>query len=879
MRLLQRNDNGSYTRTSDLSADELPSYAILSHTWGLDEVLFEDIAKAPDTWQQKFGYSKIQFCAEKAKQNGLRYFWVDTCCIDKSDSVELQTAINSMFRWYRNTKRCYFYLSDVSYISTDAPTDAFRDSKWPTRGWTLQELLAPSAVEFYSMQEIYLKNKQSLERQLCDITGIPAHALRSDHLSDFPIVEIKRWIRNRQTKYKEDMAYSLLKIFGVYMPLIYDERRQNAQKRLRKKVQKAYKGAQHTEFSVTFSLTGVPEIQNFTARESKLIEIHRVLSGSDGTRRSVVLHSLSSIGKTQLAITYTKRYRDEHSAVFWLNIKDEASIQQSFIKMVKQIMHQHADTSCLRGLDLQDIAKVIDAVKAWLSLPGNTRWLLMYDNYDDPKLGNGPDDAGVDIDLFLPEAYQGSVIITTRSSQVNIGHSIRIKKLESIKDSLQILATTSGRNGLEHSDDAKILAEELDRLPLALATAGVYLRRVAISFADYFFFYKESPEWACELADKFSFNSAIGTLYDYRFVEPNTLAPDLIGSRGYSIYSCVHSWTVCVLNEERDVSLFELSMKCVASNVPPKDEPQYWLRGRRPLPHALRCAATISDGMYHNMGWVFRDLGLLFRCQSRLQDSEDMYLRALRAFRKAKELRLAHESSLRSLFDLGVIYFDQGKMRDAEDMFLQAFRGCEEELGPDHILLPTIANNLAVLYVHQGKQQDAENMCLRALRGYEEKVGPDHISTLTIVNNLGLLYMDWGKLEDAENMSLRALRGSEKVLDLDNPYALKFQRKFQDAEDMYLRALRGYEKAMGPRDIMSHRPALNTFYHFALLRWKQGRLFEAKSWLEKGHTGFEALLGPSHQAVLKTQDLLSKLDQALEGESRSCNIYIYIYIC
>lgn len=342
------------------------------------------------------------------------------------------------------------------------------------------------------MQEIYLKNKQSLERQLCDITGIPAHALRSDHLSDFPIVEIKRWIRNRQTKYKEDMAYSLLKIFGVYMPLIYDERRQNAQKRLRKKVQKAYKGAQHTEFSVTFSLTGVPEIQNFTARESKLIEIHRVLSGSDGTRRSVVLHSLSSIGKTQLAITYTKRYRDEHSAVFWLNIKDEASIQQSFIKMVKQIMHQHADTSCLRGLDLQDIAKVIDAVKSWLSLPGNTRWLLIYDNYDDPKLGNGPDDAGVDIDLFLPEAYQGSVIITTRSSQVNIGHSIRIKKLESIKDSLQILATTSGRNGLEHSDDAKILAEELDRLPLALATAGVYLRRVAISFADYFSLYKES---------------------------------------------------------------------------------------------------------------------------------------------------------------------------------------------------------------------------------------------------------------------------------------------------------------------------------------------------------------------------------------------------
>ncbi|KAI1077186.1 hypothetical protein F5B20DRAFT_572336 [Whalleya microplaca] len=963
MRLLQRNDDGGYTLTPDLPSDNIPSYAILSHTWGPEEVLFADIDKAPSSWQQKVGYNKIRFCAEKAKQHGLRYFWVDTCCIDKSDSIELQTAINSMFRWYRDAKRCYVYLSDVSHIPTDATTadaggimtweGAFQNSRWHSRGWTLQELLAPAVVEFYSMQGVYLGDKKSLEHQLCNITGIPVRALRGDPLSDFLIVEREAWVRNRQTKHEEDMVYSLFGIFDVHMPLIYGEGRQNAQKRLREEVQKAKKGAKYEEFCITFSLTDVPEIQNFVARERELVEIHRVLSGSDGARRSVVLHGLGGIGKTQLAITYAKRYRDEHSAVIWLSVKDEASIQQSFVKAARQIMQQHPDASCLRGLDLQDSAKTINAVKTWLSLPSNTRWLLIYDNFDNPKLANGPDDTGIDINRFLPEAYQGSVIITTRSSQLDVGHPMRIRKLESIDDALQILATTSGRNDLQYSDDAKSLMEELDGLPLALATAGAYLRRVAISFSDYLSLYKESwsrlqtstpnlgsyqdrtlcstwelsfvqiqkqhplaahllrwwayfdnediwfellqndipdrPVWACELSDKLSFHNAIGTLHDYGFVEPHASAPDLIGSRGYSIHPCVHSWTIYVLNKEWDTSLSELSMKCVASKVPPRDPrdgPPMWLLGRRPLPHALRCSATVSDS-YSNMGWAFRNLGFLCQYQSRPQDAEDMYLRALRAFEK--ELGPDHMSTIDILNDLGTLYWDQGKLRDAEDMYLRNVRGYEEELGHDHRSTLNSINNLALLYAYQGKVQSAEDMYLRALRGYKKELGPDHISTLNTINNVGLLYMDQGKLQDAKDMYLQALRGYEKQLGPDHPSTLdtvnnlgilyKRQGNLQDAEGMYLRALGGYEKAMGPRAIMTHRPALNTFDNLGLLRWKQGRLSEAKSWLEREQTGLEAMLGPSHTEVQDTRDLLLKLDKEMKGESAFCDLlYTCIYI-
>lgn len=176
---------------------------------------------------------------------------------------------------------------------------------------------------------------------------------------------------------------------------------------------------------------------------------------SDGSRRVVVLHGLGGIGKTQLAVAYMKRFRDEYSAIFWFNIKDEASIQLSFAKVATQILQQYPSASHLGGLDLQNNDKMIEAVKAWLSLPGNTRWLAVYDNYDNPRLANQNNNSGIDIHRFLPSSYQGSIVITTRLSQVDIGHRIQIKKLESINDCLKVLSATSGR---AVSLDGKILA-------------------------------------------------------------------------------------------------------------------------------------------------------------------------------------------------------------------------------------------------------------------------------------------------------------------------------------------------------------------------------------------------------------------------------------
>jgi hypothetical protein len=230
MRLLLRSENGKSCLSKEFTGDdEIPNYAILSHTWGPDgdEVTFEDLAKG--TGENKHGYKKIQFCGEQAWKDGLQYFWIDTCCINKADHAELSEAINSMFCWYQTATKCYVYLSDVG---VDKWEPAFQSSRWFTRGWTLQELLAPSSVEFFSSEWKLLGDRQSLGPKIHKITRIPELALRGAPLSQFSVNDRLSWKEGRQTKLEEDMAYSLLGIFGVYVPPIYGEGTGGAFKRL-----------------------------------------------------------------------------------------------------------------------------------------------------------------------------------------------------------------------------------------------------------------------------------------------------------------------------------------------------------------------------------------------------------------------------------------------------------------------------------------------------------------------------------------------------------------------------------------------------------------------------------------------------------------------
>lgn len=224
MRLLERQIDGSFGLTKPLLDDQIPPYAILSHTWGADseEVTFEDLVEG--SGRDKPGYGKINFCGEQAARDSLTHFWVDSCSIKKSSDSELSEAINSMYSWYRRAAKCYVYLSDVSTIEGYGQQQAaFRNSRWFTRGWTLQELLAPASVEFFTKEGKRLGDKESLKHEIYEITGIPLAALSGAPLSQFTVEARMRWAERRETTRKEDRAYCLLGIFGVFISPIYGE--------------------------------------------------------------------------------------------------------------------------------------------------------------------------------------------------------------------------------------------------------------------------------------------------------------------------------------------------------------------------------------------------------------------------------------------------------------------------------------------------------------------------------------------------------------------------------------------------------------------------------------------------------------------------------
>jgi hypothetical protein len=204
------------------SDPNIPPYAILSHTWGDQECSFQEFTHG--LAKEKSGYIKVIHAIELAKSERQKYIWIDTCTIDKTSSSELSEAINSMYNWYSNSSVCYVYLADVSSQSSDA-IDALRNSRWFTRGWTLQELIAPKNLKFYSMEWNFLYHMEAIRYYIHQITRIPMELLWSQKppLYSYSVAQRMSWASMRQTTRVEDMAYCLMGIFNTNMPLLYGE--------------------------------------------------------------------------------------------------------------------------------------------------------------------------------------------------------------------------------------------------------------------------------------------------------------------------------------------------------------------------------------------------------------------------------------------------------------------------------------------------------------------------------------------------------------------------------------------------------------------------------------------------------------------------------
>ncbi|KNB04411.1 hypothetical protein FOXG_19287 [Fusarium oxysporum f. sp. lycopersici 4287] len=227
-------DAKSVRLVSFANQEEIPPYAILSHTWTNEEVSFRDIMSV-DTGTNlatMAGWFKIKNACRLTLSFGLSYVWIDTCCIDKSSSAELQEAINSMFKWYELANICFAYLADVSvYEDIRMKGSSFRHCRWFKRGRTLQELLAPIEVAFYDQDWRPISTRGQTKDLIEVITGIrPLYLSRLprderiyETLSRASVAERMSWMAKRETTRPEDLAYCLLGLFDINMPMLYGE--------------------------------------------------------------------------------------------------------------------------------------------------------------------------------------------------------------------------------------------------------------------------------------------------------------------------------------------------------------------------------------------------------------------------------------------------------------------------------------------------------------------------------------------------------------------------------------------------------------------------------------------------------------------------------
>ncbi|XPS92519.1 hypothetical protein M3J09_001907 [Ascochyta lentis] len=415
MRLLQRlPDNDDFCLVERVG-NNIPRYAILSHTWGLDdnEVTFEDIAK--DAGKSKLGYYKLKFCSQQAAKDGLDFFWIDTCCIDKTSSAELSEAINSMFKWYQRADKCYALLSDVSISNSPVETapevwgPRFQSSRWFKRGWTLQELLAPKSVDFFSQDGERIGDKTSLLQAVHDATRIPAQALQGGALSQFSTDERMSWTEGRETTREEDGAYALLGVFDIHMPLIYGEGRQKAFAPLRREIEvsRRVQSLIKPPWTVPFRRD-----DDFVNRDS-LDKVCRICAQPAG-RASLV--GLGGIGKSQIAIEYTYRVRDQSPAkwVFWVHAGTRARFEDEFRRI--------AEATKMDGWDDPKV-NVLRLVRKWLCDESNGQWTMVVDNADDADVffintsqsrSGSSSDQQVDLlSDYLPQSPNGSILITS----------------------------------------------------------------------------------------------------------------------------------------------------------------------------------------------------------------------------------------------------------------------------------------------------------------------------------------------------------------------------------------------------------------------------------------------------------------------------------
>ncbi|KAH8598500.1 kinesin light chain 1 [Bisporella sp. PMI_857] len=935
MRLLKRLSGGDLELIS-VNDNDSPPYAILSHTWTEgQEVTYNELVAG--TGKNKTGYAKIRFCVNKAAEDGIKYSWVDTCCIDKSTSAELSTAINSMFRWYQCASKCYVYLSDISVPEevTNAEAfritwkEAFRRSRWFTRGWTLQELLAPATVEFFSKEGKRLGSRISLEQEIQKITKIPIGVLRGQNLTEFSVEERISWAANRTTTLKEDKVYCLLGIFGVFLSLIYGEGEVYATQRLREEIQRRQnkQGTESLQDLTVFSLLPFPKNELFIGREDQLQYLEQFLLFSN-THRRMTIYGLGGCGKSALALEFAYRALARHARrlVFWV----PAISQDSFELAYREIGIRLRIPGITDGnADIQRL------VKETLSLDSLGDWLMIVDNADDPGVLLGTtnsDPMSARLSDYLPHSNRGTILFTTRSKKA-AGDLTQSCVLElnnmSKAEAKQLLARRITKQALLNDELAvDELLEILTYLPLAIVQAAAFINNNDIAVSRYIALFRqtgsetelfsehfEDPNRYREMdstiaktwhisfdqirrqdrlaSEYLSFMAcidrinipqsllpsggslvqqakALGTLTGYAFIiERQQTVQEIDRERFFDMHRLVHMASVCWLDgHDERVTWAGTAVARLEQLVPygGHEKKEIWTTY---LSHAIHVAGlngAVSETARASL------LDRVGRCQASLgqYSAAETAHRQVLSFRE-KRLGKKHPSTLVSMSNLAFVLERQGKYKEAELMNKQTLARREKVLGLEHPSTLTSMSNLAGVLERQGKHEEAKSMNKQTLARREKVLGLEHPSTLMSMSNLAFVLERQGKYKEAELMNKQTLARREKVLGLEHPDTLTSMSNLAgvlERQGKHEEARSMNKQTLARREKvlgLEHPSTLMSISNLAFVLERQGKYEEAELMNKQTLARREKVLGLEHPDTLTS---MSNLAGVLERQGK-----------
>jgi tetratricopeptide (TPR) repeat protein len=795
------------------------------------------------------------------------------------------------------------FLSDVSVSTAIEPgqcTDweaSFRESAWFTRGWTLQELIAPVSIEFFSRQGQRIGDKASLDQLMHEITGIPLAALRNCPLDQFSTSERRRWAENRTTTEEEDIVYCLLGILGVSMPTAYGEGQESARRRLQAEVKSAGSAS-----------SIIPFLRNeyFVGRESQLTQLEAKLFSDKQTTTTLAIVGPGGTGKSQLALEAAHRTRqnNKNCSVFWMDASNKDSLYQSYASVAQKLSIPGWDD------DQADMKQIIQHCVAEMSA---RRCLLIFDNAEDTTLQSSGSSTTEAADLadFLPQSKLCSAIFTTTNG--GTAKALAPQNLIALREltpdtTLRMLqnrlATPLSNTELPYAEH---LLRELSHLPLAVVQAAACMNASGLTVQEYRSRLDEHKEPAIEHSsgplesklwnadmkdpvaatlflsiDQIGRDNAIAA--DYLFlaacVDRKDISLDLLeaasprakedviktldryalvtrrpAESAFDVHRLVHQALRKRLQVQGQLRQWTQRTITQLLRVFPSDDHGSRSKWRRLLPHAQYALShSPADGDDKGKLDLASKCALALYSDGRWKEAEELLMQVVQT--RKKVLGDEHPDTLTRMDNLASTYRSQGRWKEAEELEVQVWQIRKRVLGDEHPDTLTSMANLASTYKSQGRWREAEELFVQVVQTWKRVFGNEYPDTLTTMANLASTYRSQGRWKEAEELFVQVVQTRKRVLGDEHPSTLtsmanlastyRSQGRWKEAEELFVQVVQMRKRVLGD----GHPSTLTSMANLALTYRSQGRWKEAEELFVQVVQTWKRVLGDEHPDTL-----------------------------